>query len=744
MDEQIAQARAQIAELDRRIRFKKLHNEQSNTVEITFEQIIDFSQDLYNKLTENPLVYLSTLQNYLSETITQSPQLILSGDPIGSRVAIPRDLSAEQMCQMFKVIGIATKTQPPQPSLQKLVVYDPTTKTHSDKKYDDPYTTLNPQALQQFIPRQIDQQERVYPLSSFISEQRIIIQDCPEHVPQGRIPRSIQVIFTRNLVDQAKAGDRVEVVGCLLPTPNYGPAEAKTQTVRVFFLAFSVKVVQRTRILKQVIPTNEFNSFLTQLQNCGVPGMSTSIPALELLAASISPSIYGHTLIKKAIVLQLLSGVKRVVNSTRIRGDINILLIGAPGCGKSQLLRAALNLSPIAMSASGRGASGAGLTAAVIIDNNTGNRTLEAGAFVLADGGVLAIDEFDKLQAYDRVAIHEAMEQQTVSISKAGIHATLNARCSVLAAANFIYGGFDFEKTIAENINLPDSLLSRFDLIFIVQDDQDYDAQISKHVVQNHMKSEPYVNQNQLQAPVEQVKTSQTNTAKNAPSGMFADLPVTHFLVNQPQHQQLLDAFKKYTTQQVSPQRFLLQNFFLNNLLQYCKHQSEDAPFLSKEAVLAVAEFYAKLRKHEARGLLVTARALEAMIRLSTALAKLSYPIRDVTREDVIEAYVLVRHSLFGESENEIRRTVSDKHKPKQQKDNFRYDLFIQAFGDIIEEIGENSIDVKDLKKLMNKWFDDKTQLGEKHFTTEEFDQFVAQMAKTVNGMALQNGVIYI
>lgn len=154
----------------------------------------------------------------------------------------------------------------------------------------------------------------------------------------------------------------------------------------------------------------EFRSFISQIQALAPEGRSKSVPLLELLADSLAPSIYGHKLIKKAVVLQLLGGIRRQFHSTIVRGDINILLIGSPGCGKSQILRAAQNLSRIAISASGRSASGAGLTAAVVIDKNSGARSLEAGAFVLADQGLLCIDEFDKLQQYDRAAIHEAME----------------------------------------------------------------------------------------------------------------------------------------------------------------------------------------------------------------------------------------------------------------------------------------------------------------------------------------------
>jgi DNA replication licensing factor MCM5 len=219
---------------------------------------------------------------------------------------------------------------------------------------------------------------------------------------------------------------------------------------------------------------------------------ATSPDIYERIARSIAPSIYGSADIKKAIACLLFGGSrKRLPDGLTRRGDVNILLLGDPGTAKSQLLKFVEKVSPIGVYTSGKGSSAAGLTASVTRDPHSRNFIMEGGAMVLADGGVVCIDEFDKMREDDRVAIHEAMEQQTISIAKAGITTTLNSRCSVLAAANSVFGRWDETKG-EENIDFMPTILSRFDLIFIVKDDHDEarDITLAKHVMNIHMNAQ--------------------------------------------------------------------------------------------------------------------------------------------------------------------------------------------------------------------------------------------------------------
>jgi DNA replication licensing factor MCM5 len=229
----------------------------------------------------------------------------------------------------------------------------------------------------------------------------------------------------------------------------------------------------------------------------------------DALARSIAPSIYGNVDIKKAIVCLLMGGSKKILpDGMKLRGDINVLMLGDPGTAKSQLLKFVEKAAPIAIYTSGKGSSAAGLTASVQRDHTTREFYLEGGAMVLADGGVVCIDEFDKMRDEDRVAIHEAMEQQTISIAKAGITTILNSRTSVLAAANPIFGRYDDLKTPGENIDFQTTILSRFDMIFIVRDDHERgrDERIARHVMGVHMGGRGMEEQVEAEVPVDQMK----------------------------------------------------------------------------------------------------------------------------------------------------------------------------------------------------------------------------------------------
>ena len=434
--------------------------------------------------------------------------------------------------------------------------------------------------------------------SRFIDWQKITIQEKPEELPPGQLPQSIMIHVLDDLVDQARPGDRVKVVGVLKARASRMLKRGQLATYSKFFNGVSISKETAEYIDIEITEDDQKN----------IKELSESPYIIEKIRDSLAPSIYGHDLVKEAIATLLFGGtLKETPDGMKIRGESNVLLIGDPGVGKSQLLKFVQKLAPRALYTTGKGSTAAGLTAAVIRDQDTGEITLEAGALVLADQGIAMIDEFDKMRSDDRTAIHEAMEQHTISIAKAGIVATLNARTSILAAANPKRGRWNPFKATAENLNLPPTILSRFDLIFVLEDKpnlkEDHDK--ASHILRLH-----------------KLKTLPT------------DPPI---------QQELLRKYIAHARQKISPK-------------------------LSDEAVARLLEYYTELRSSSGRieegrpdPIAITPRQLEALVRLSEARAKMRLS-EEVTYEDASGAVHLMNATLDKLARDETGKLDIDKY----------------------------------------------------------------------------------
>lgn len=327
--------------------------------------------------------------------------------------------------------------------------------------------------------------ELSYRDSKFIKRQEARVQEMPALVPPGSVPRQLKVVLYGDLTKILRPGMAVILGGVYMPVVNTSWSHPKARDTNETI--FEVHSVQN---LQQGYGSSDSKGDSALGAECDRV-IETSPNLYEQLAESLAPAIHGLGDVKKALLLQLVGGATETVgeNSLKVRGDIHMLLMGDPGIAKSQLLLRVCGVAPRAHFTCGKGASGVGLTASVVKDPITGEFTLEGGAIVLADNGLCCVDEFDKMQESDRTAIHEVMEQQTVSISKAGLVATLNARTTILAAANPIYGRYDLTKSAMANIGLPAALLSRFDIVFLLLDEGgnfDKDVQMARHLLKIH------------------------------------------------------------------------------------------------------------------------------------------------------------------------------------------------------------------------------------------------------------------
>lgn len=419
--------------------------------------------------------------------------------------------------------------------------------------------------------------------SKFIDFQILRLQELPEDLPPGQLPHYIDVTIRQDLVDNARPGDRIILTGIVrieqesvsgVQRGHSGLYRLRIEGNNIEFLGGRGNKTSRKIEREEISPEEEKM----------ISALSKSPDVYQRLIDSFAPHIQGQSLIKEAILLLIVgSNQRQLGDGSKIRGDINVFLVGDPGTAKSEMLKFCARIAPRGLYTSGRGSTAAGLTAAVVKDK-TGIMMLEAGAVVLGDQGLVSIDEFDKMKPEDRSALHEVMEQQSASIAKGGIVATLNARTSILAAANPMYGKYDPFKNITENVNLPIPLLTRFDLIFVVRDipTKEKDEKIARHIIELH-------------------------------------------------------------TPQGTDQRAVIDVDLLTKYLAYAKRGN---PTLTKEAEEKILAYYLQMRNVESEEMItVTPRQLEGIIRLSTARARLLMKDK-VEEEDAERAIFLIQSML--------------------------------------------------------------------------------------------------
>lgn len=535
----------------------------------------ELDDSLLMELISYPQEVIPLMQNCIGEIysemfLEQAPEIKIRPHNIGRPLCI-RDVDPKDIDKIVSITGMIVRTSTVIPEVRRAIYT--CLKCSRKVSVDSIKNVINEPITCECGEKHTF--ELRHNEGEYTDKQIVKIQELPESIPDATTPSTITIISKDDLVDSLIPGDKVSAIGILRAIPvKVSPNLKKLKSsFRVYIELLSARIINKKTV---DLSTPEILTEIDRLRR--------QKNVYDVLSSSIAPSVYGMENVKKALLLQLFGGVSKNLKSSRLRGDINILLAGDPGISKSQLLSFIHRISERGMYTSGRGSSAVGLTASVSKDPDSGQYILESGALVLSDRGICCIDEFDKMNDSTRSVLHEVMEQQTVSIAKAGIITTLNARCSILASCNPIESKYNLKKSILDNINLPPTLLSRFDIISVLIDksDQRQDRKVGEHILDMYMGDK------------EDIKA-------------------------------------------ISPEI----------LKAYVKEARKINPILSSQSIDALVEAYVDLRQLDSgKTVTATTRQLESLVRLSEAHARMRFS-HTVDVIDVKEAIRLIKESLL-------------------------------------------------------------------------------------------------